>query len=50
MPEKPKPAIRTLLVTPAQLAETGAGVIPPVLALPVGFSVGEEPSEKGHEK
>jgi len=50
MPEKPKPAIRTPLVTPAQPAETGAGVMPPVLALPVEFSDGENPSEKGHEK
>ena len=49
MPEKPKPAIRTPLVTPAQPAETGAGVIPPVLALPVEFSVGEDPSEKGQD-
>ncbi len=47
MPEKPKPAIRTPLVTPAQPAETGAGVIPTVLALPVEFSVGEDPSKKG---
>ncbi len=50
MPEKPMPTIRTPLVTPAQPAETGAGVIPPVLAPPVEFSVGEDPSEKGHEK
>jgi hypothetical protein len=47
MPEKPKPAIRTPLGTPAQPAETGAGVIPPVLAHPVESSVGENPSEKG---
>jgi hypothetical protein len=47
IPEKPKPAIRTPLVTPAQPAETGAGVIPPVQDPPVESSVGENPSEKG---
>jgi hypothetical protein len=45
MPEKPMPTIRTPIVTPAQPAANGAGVIPPVLALPVEFSVGEDPSE-----
>jgi len=47
MPEKPGPAIRTPLVTPAQPAGTGEGVIPQVLTLPVEFFVGEDPSEKG---
>lgn len=50
MLEEPMPTIRTPIVTPAQPAATGAGVIPQVLALPVEFSVGEDPSEKGQER
>jgi len=44
IPEKPKPAIRTPLVIPAQPAEPVAGVVPPVQAHPVESSVGENPS------
>jgi hypothetical protein len=47
MPEKPGPATLVLTAIPAQLAQIGAGVIHPVLAPPVEFSVGEIPEEKG---
>jgi hypothetical protein len=47
MPEKSGPATLVLTAIPAQPAQTGAGVIPPVLAPPVEFSVGENTSEKG---
>ena len=49
MPEKTRLVFVGQPLTPAQPAETGAGVIPTVLALPVEFSVGGDPSEKGQE-
>ena len=47
MPEKTRPVSVGQPLTPAQPAETGSGVVPPVQAPPVESSVGENPSEKG---